>query len=261
MNEKRGYRGYIVSSVFHIFLALVFLKIGIDLSPQLPEFFELTFTTVTAGETEGKVYTPPPPRTSKPTGVQTTSIKMKEVVELPQRRTVDIEVPEIPVAEKEKIFANESPMRLGDKIEIGGEPERETPENILSLLGEGAEDFDIEKMSITEKFQADTISRETGMNVSSVKSYMIEWVGGQREKLRGNLPVYPQGINKTAVIRLRFEVFPNGTVGEILPLRKGNTILENIAINSLKEWQFNSFEEEAPRVIQEGIITFIYKLE
>ena len=75
------------------------------------------------------------------------------------------------------------------------------------------------------------------------------------------MPVYPQGIYKTAVIRLRFEVFSNGTVGEILPLRKGNTILENIAINSLKEWQFNSFEEEAPQVIQEGIITFIYKLE
>jgi len=75
------------------------------------------------------------------------------------------------------------------------------------------------------------------------------------------LPVYPQGINKAAVIRLRFKVFPNGTVGEILPLRKGNTMLENIAINALKEWQFNSFEEEAPRVMQEGIITFIYRLE
>ncbi len=261
MSEKREYRGYIVSSAFHIFLALVFLKIGIDLSPQLPEFFELTFTTVTAGETEGKVYTPPPPRTSKPTGVQTISIKMKEVVELPERRTVDIEVPEIPVAEKEKIFANESPVRLGDKIEIGGEPERESPENILSLFGEVTENFDVENMSITGTFQADTISRETGMNVSAIQSYTIEWVGGQREKVRGNLPVYPQGINKTAVIRLRFEVFPNGTVGEILPLRKGNTILENIAINSLKEWQFNSFEQEAPQVMQEGVITFIYRLE
>jgi len=261
VSEKREYRGYIVSSVFHILLALVFLKVSIDISPQLPEFFELTFTTVTAGEIEGKVYTPPPPRTSKPTGVKTTSVKMKEVVELPKRRTVDVKEPEIPVAGKEKIFANESPIRLGDKIEIGGEPERETPENILSLFGEVTEDFDIENVSISEKFQADTISRETGMNVSAVQSYTIEWVGGQREKLRGNLPVYPQGINKTAVIRLRFRVFPNGTVGEILPLRKGNTILENIAINALKEWQFNSFEEAAPQVMQEGIITFVYKLE
>ena len=261
MNEKREYRGYIASLLFHIIIALIFLRISVDLSPQSPEFFELTFTTVTAGKTRGEVYTPPIPKISKPTDERTVSIKMKEVVDLPQRRTVDVKEPEVPVAKKEKIFTNESPVRLGDKIEVGGEPERESPEKILKMLGEEAEYIDTQDISISEKIQADTVSEEAGMNISVVRSYTIEWVGGPREKLRGNLPTYPQGINKTAVIRLKFQVFPNGTVGEILPMRKGNTILENVAINALKEWQFIPLEQEAPQVMQGGVITFIYKLE
>ena len=123
------------------------------------------------------------------------------------------------------------------------------------------EKFESNQFDVTKDTQIEIDAKDAGMNVSAVQSYTIDWVGGTREKLRGNLPAYPPGVNKTAVIMLRFKVFPDGTVGEILPLQKGDTVLENAAINMLKEWQFNALEENAPKEMQEGKITFIYRLE
>ena len=239
-------------------MAIIFLSISIDLSPEVPELFELTFTVVKAEKTKGKAFTPPKPTTNKSTNKKTTAVKKKEIVNLPQRKAIITEKPEITVAKKEKIFLNEYPVRLGDKIEIRGEPDRESANEIISMFEDRAENFETNRFKMTEDRENDIEANDAGMNVSNLQKYSIDWVGGPREKLRGNLPVYPAGVNKSAVIRLRFKVFPEGTIGEILPLRKGDTALENSAINILKEWKFNTLEENAPQVMQEGNITFIY---
>ncbi len=261
MNEKREYRGYIASLIFHIILGIIFLNIYIDLSPQMPEFFELTFTTVTRGKTVDRVYVPPPPRVSEPAGEKVRIVEKKDVVELPKRKMVDVTEPEISVTKKEKVFVDDSPTRLKDKTEVGKKPERKSQEKILDILSPESKVSEISEVPVSENVQSDTLAKDAGVNISALQSYTIEWGGSPREKIRGNLPTYPKGIYKTAIIRLRFNVFPNGTVGEIIPLQKGSTILENNAINALKEWLFNPLENNAPQVIQEGIIAFIYKLE
>lgn len=261
MNKKREYRGYIVSLIFHVVLGIIFLNVYIDLSPQMPEFFELTFTEITRGKTVDEVYIPPPSKVLEPAGEKVKIIEKKDVVELPKRKMVDVTEPEISVTKKEKIFVDDSPTRLKDKTEAGKQPERKSQEKILDILNPESKVSEISEIPISENVQTDTSTKEAGVNISSTRSYTIEWAGSPREKIRGNLPTYPKGIYKTAVIRLRFNVFPNGTVGEIMPLQKGSTILENNAINALKEWLFNPLEKNAPQVLQEGIITFIYKLE
>ena len=261
MIDIKEYKGYIFSIIFHLILALICLGVSVDLSTKTPEFIDITFTAVIVAKSNVKDYKPPPPKISKPAGKKSTTIKKKEIVELPKRKMSDITESEIFVSIKEKIITNEFPLRLGDKLEISGEPERESDDKILNLLDQAIKDVDIENIIRSEDMDAESNMQIAGTNVSDVQDYKIEWVGGQREKLRGNVPAYPEGIRETAIIRLKFEVFPNGTIGDIIPLQKGNTMLENNSINTLKKWQFNPLEKAAPQVIQEGIIAFVYRLE
>ncbi len=259
MNEKREYRGYAASVLLHILTGLLFLGINMDLSPLMPEFFEVTFTTVTAGNAVDQVRRQPPPRVKRTAAKETAAPKVKEVVELPKRTMKDPAEPDISVAQKEKISIKNAPARIGEKIEIAGEPERENLENISNIFSEN--ENDIEHIRITQSADVEDVTNNNGANISPYQSFSIEWVGNPREKLRGGLPKYPKGLNKTATIRLRFKVFPTGAIGDIIPLQKGDTILENIAIHALKKWQFNALETAAPQETQEGIIVFIFKLE
>jgi len=261
MNKLKKIEGFIFSLIFHAAAGLILLSVSVDLSPEIPEFFDLTFTVVRAGSTSGETYTPPAPRKTQPAGERTTTIRKKEVVDLPKRTMTKVEEPEIPIVKKDKLFTKESPARLGDKVEFGGADEREPTNDIINMLGERMEQSENNNFNVLDNTQRDNEEKDSGANISSVQSYLIEWVGGTREKARGNLPEYPEGFDKTAVIRLRFKVFSDGTVGEIIPLQKGNMLLENLAIQSLKTWNFNPLEKNAPQIMQEGIITFIYRLE
>ena len=257
MNEKIEYRGYAASILLHLLTGLLLLGINLDLSPLVPEFFEVTFTTVTAGNAVGQVRRQPPPRLKKTAVKKTAAPKVKEMVELPKRTMKEPAEPDISVAQKEKISIKDVPARVVEKIEIPGEPERENLENIFDIFGENENDIEHIRMSA----DVEDVTNNNGANISPYQSYSIEWVGNPREKLRGRLPKYPKGLNKTATIRLRFKVFPTGAIADIIPLQKANTILENIAIDALKKWQFNSLETAAPQEMQEGIIVFIFKLE
>ncbi len=261
MNKLKKFEGFVFSLIFHVVVGLILLSVGIDLSPEVPKFFDLTFTVVRAGSTSGETYTPLVPRKTQPAGERTTTVKKKEIVDLPKRAMTKVEEPEIPIVKKDKLFAKESPARLGDKVEFSEADERESTNDIINILGERIDRLENNNFYVLESTQTDDKEKYAGANIFSVQSYMIEWVGGTREKVRGNLPEYPEGFNKTAVIRLRFKIFPNGTVGETIPLQKGNMLLENLAIKSLKTWNFNPLEKNAPQIMQEGIITFIYRLE
>ncbi|HID09961.1 MAG TPA: TonB family protein [Candidatus Latescibacteria bacterium] len=72
------------------------------------------------------------------------------------------------------------------------------------------------------------------------------------------LPRYPPEVQSEAVITLWFTVRPDGTVGEVHPVRKGEPRLENEAVAALKQWRFNSLSPDAGD--QTGEITFYYRL-
>ena len=44
-------------------------------------------------------------------------------------------------------------------------------------------------------------------------------------------------------------------------LQKGETRLESVTLNALRKWLFSPLDSNAPQVRQEGVITFVYKLE
>lgn len=92
--------------------------------------------------------------------------------------------------------------------------------------------------------------------------YDIEWGGGGQRKIYSYvLPEYPSGVNKEIDIRLRFTILADGTVGNVFPLTKADTRLENAAINSLKQWRFEPLRKGQKQVEQIAVIVFPYRLQ
>jgi protein TonB len=90
----------------------------------------------------------------------------------------------------------------------------------------------------------------------------IEWGGSGTRKIYSYiLPEYPVGVNKELDIRLRFSILPDGSVGIILPLTKGDTRMENAAINSLRQWKFEPLGSSKKQVEQFAVIVFPYRLQ
>lgn len=90
----------------------------------------------------------------------------------------------------------------------------------------------------------------------------IDWGGqGQRKIYNWIIPPYPEGVDKSIDIRLKFVIMPDGTVGNIIPLTKADTRLETAAINSLRQWRFeplNPYQKQAP---QTAVIVFPFRLQ
>lgn len=86
----------------------------------------------------------------------------------------------------------------------------------------------------------------------------IEWGGGgNRVVLQKKLPKYPSGVNTGAQIRIKFTVSYDGTVTSMLPLQKGDPVLERAAMDALRQWRFNRLKENKEMY---GIITFTFRL-
>jgi hypothetical protein len=91
--------------------------------------------------------------------------------------------------------------------------------------------------------------------------YGIDWGGrGTRKIYSYVLPAYPPGVDKEINIKLRFTILPDGTVGNIIPLTKADTRLEDAAINSLRQWRFEALNPSQSKMEQVAVIVFPYRL-
>ena len=91
--------------------------------------------------------------------------------------------------------------------------------------------------------------------------YGIDWGGkGDRKIYSYTLPSYPEGVEKEIDIKLSFTILPDGTVGQIRPLTKADTRLEDAAINSLRQWRFEALSPLMKQTEQAAVIVFPYRL-
>ena len=85
--------------------------------------------------------------------------------------------------------------------------------------------------------------------------YELQWEGDiERATMAQPLPT--NVANAEAVVTVRFEVHPNGTVGRIIPLRKMNAELETEVLRTLRSWRFARLPTDVPQQPQWGTITF-----
>jgi len=61
-------------------------------------------------------------------------------------------------------------------------------------------------------------------------------------------------VSVEATIKLKFWVFPDGTVGKVIPLVKGDATLEQIAISYIKRWRFTPLPSSGPQIQEWGTI-------
>jgi hypothetical protein len=75
-------------------------------------------------------------------------------------------------------------------------------------------------------------------------------------------PNPPQVKSKVEVeIELTLWVLPNGTVDRVVPSVKGDTELERIAVQYLKQWRFAELSKDQPQTVQLGTIPIKFKLQ
>ena len=163
---------------------------------------------------------------------------------------------------RERVYMEQDPARLSNEQRITSEPEREDSKPDLRERYIGRrEDAPNPAITTGQRPLRGPESSEAGEGTSPARSFSIEWTGGDREKLRGDLPSYPQGLNKSAIIGIRFFVLPDGTVGRMIPLQKGVAALESLTLQALKNWRFNPLPSNAPQIQQQGIVNFIFRVE
>jgi TonB family protein len=98
-----------------------------------------------------------------------------------------------------------------------------------------------------------------GSGAGRGQGYGLEWGGGgNRVVLHKELPKYPAGVNTSTQIKIRFTVQPSGMVGMIMPMQKGDPVLERAAIEALRRWQFNPMSDGKEMV---GFITFTFRVQ
>lgn len=89
----------------------------------------------------------------------------------------------------------------------------------------------------------------------------IDWGGAVRKIYNYNIPQYPEGVTKEIDVKLRFTILPDGTINNIIVLRKADATLERTAIEALKYWRFEPLAKNMKQIAQSAIITFPFRLD
>lgn len=91
--------------------------------------------------------------------------------------------------------------------------------------------------------------------------YELEWDGDiQRSALVQPLPQLTQNYN--ARVKVRFEVRPDGSVGQIFFLFKsGSAEIDNEVQKTIRSWRFSALPRNLPQQSQWGVLTFRFVLQ
>ncbi len=89
----------------------------------------------------------------------------------------------------------------------------------------------------------------------------IDWGGRIRKIYNYTIPKYPDGVYKNIDVKLRFSILPDGTVGNILVVKKADSRLEQVAIDALRMWRFEPIPGNQQQTSQSVVITFPFRLE
>ena len=247
-----------VSLGVHILILIILLLINVFMAPEIPEYSEMDFVSVPTVTTQAHAQTPP---VSTPSSEETPKIKPAEKSEnlaLPKMKHLPDERPELSERKIEKVAPTEKPF--GGQIESSAMVSDREESYPLAQKTEHEQKPtpDAQRLVLGKKTLTGT-GEDTGS--SKERPYTIEGAASARQVITEVLPEYPPGLNKEAVIKIRFTVLPNGTVGEMVPILKGDTILEELTMRAFRQWRFNPLPPDMPQAPQTGVITFRYLLK
>jgi hypothetical protein len=142
----------------------------------------------------------------------------------------------------EDLFTPETPIpSLNDATDLTRLKDKGTEKVIEGLLG--AQEKPSQARPLQENFQL-------GIKGPLATRKILE---------RPDLPQVK--VKVEAEIELTFWVLPNGIVDRAIPSVKGDTELERIAIQYLKQWRFASLPKDQPQVEEWGMIPIKFKFQ
>lgn len=244
-------RAYVYSIVFHAMLVLWMLNMRFSFEVEPPAFFQLTLGAVSSQRIEQIMEE----------SVQRQAMTPEERIDVPDRRMIDIEEPAISVPSQQRLESKDI-ISTAARLKTDIDPQRVNspvrPAEILSM--DRKVNYQGSRITVGEQpgggIETSVIGTQEAVN------FTIEGEIQGRKVVSNPLPRYPEGLNKTATIRISFAVLPDGSVSAsgMVPVRKENAVLEELAMNSLKLWRFSPLSEGS-RTTQRGIITFVFSLK
>ncbi|MBC7185611.1 MAG: TonB family protein [Calditrichaeota bacterium] len=251
-------RGTIVSVALHALLFLVLALFAVRLEHYPPDFAEVTFLSGERASSQmgERVSDQMAPSQSSPKGEQVVQhpAAAEEVVSVPKRRMLEQEPPELTARTAEKVPAAQPAPETAAPAPGSAVP-METP----TREPEAIEGKPTAPTAATGQMGEST-PQAPGMAGGGQESFKIEGEAANRQILYKVIPEYPHGLQREAVVRVRFVVLPDGSVGEMVPVLKGDATLESITLQALRQWRFNPLPPGAPQKEVTGIITFRYLL-
>lgn len=259
-----------ITAGIHLVILTIALLYTIDFDTEnRPAFMEVTlgeFRSGTVAEQaevqQEEVATRPNPAETEPEEPDPDVTQPEETPQDPvEEITKPVELPDQveEVEDEEVVETPETEVIEPQNIEVAEEvvEEKVPPKTIEDeQIEEGVEESGDER-----GIQGDVnVDQGTGNNPDRSAPYDLEWEG----ELNRSPMVQPLPNNQTneeAVITLRFEVNPNGSLGRVIPLRKMNPELEREVMRTLRSWRFSRLPSGVPQEPQWGTITFRFVLD
>ncbi len=267
-NEKRF--GITITAILHLLLIIIALLYTVHFNTlDRAAFMEITLGEFRSGTIAQRAEVQRQQVATRPNPALTQPVDPDPTITQP------VETPQRPVEETTK------PVNLPDEIEqVVDEEIVETPEtDIINPNNVEVTDNIIQEVSPPRTQQAEqvqdgvaesgdlrgargspNVDQGTGFDPDRSAPYTLQWEG----ELNRNPMVQPLPSNRTneeAVITIRFEVHPDGSLGRVIPLRKMNPELEREVMRTLRSWRFSRLPSGVPQEPQWGTITFRFVLD
>jgi len=248
----------IISIVVHLLIAMICYMLHTSLDLQAVEFAEMSFIASSAQDLPmmvDKSVEDLNPLAERPVSPALETVAPPaDVVQLPKLRDSEIDAEKIIQRDYSKLDADEP----AKKIAVAGE---EYDRNITlpqtPALGE--------KRTFVLPGQGTSQVKPSPMQQSDQaldrnQPFTIEGEAAERRILHQEIPRYPAGLQKEAIVKIRFTVLPDGRMGAMLPVQKGDPTLEEVTIKALRQWRFDPLPAGVVQKEVQGIITFRYEL-
>jgi len=167
---------------------------------------------------------------------QIEEIQDDEVVHTPETDVIDPEVVEV----TDEVIEEEMP------------PSAQEAEQIQEGIAESGDERGLRGDPNVDQGPGHTADRSA--------PYDLQWEG-ELNRTPMQQPLPNNRTNEEAVITIRFEVHPDGSLGRVIPLRKMNPELEREVMSTLRGWRFSRLPTGAPQEPQWGTITFRFVLD
>lgn len=258
--------GLVVSAALHIAVLMLAFLIKLESVPEPAfAFIEVSFgefqqgrptamaserndAVATAKNPSAAETTPDPEQQKNETAAQTETAKSAELA----KQTQDIkDETVISTPKSENLNPQKTTEEAKKEVKASAKDVKKADED-----KEGAESSG----DVKGKTGSTSAQQGSGEDEALSAPYQLTWEGDVVRKPLSELkPAYNGEVE--AIIKVRFQVRPDGTVGQMMPLIKMNPELEREVFRTLRTARFSKLPAGAPQQPQWGIVTFRFVLE